>query len=78
VRTASIRSARNERATQYCLVQDAATLAWAANLADLELHVPLHRAGNLDRPDSVVFDLDPGAPADLFVAAQLVAVWRGT
>jgi hypothetical protein len=43
VRTASIRSARNERATQYCLVQDAATLAWAANLADLELHVPLHR-----------------------------------
>src|SRR2546423_11206242 len=46
---------------RFCLVNDLASLVWAANLADLELHVPLARARSYDRPDSVVFDLDPGA-----------------
>ena len=38
-------------------------LAWAANLAALELHVPQWRLGPRDgrhAPDLVVFDLDPG------------------
>jgi bifunctional non-homologous end joining protein LigD len=42
-----------------------ATLIWAANLADLELHTSLSRAATIERPTAVVFDLDPGAPADL-------------
>src|SRR5256714_7890540 len=50
---------------RFCLVNDLASLVWVANLADLELHVPLARARTYDRPDSVVFDLDPGPPADL-------------
>ncbi len=37
---------------------------WAANLADLELHTSLARAPHVERPTMMVFDLDPGPPAD--------------
>lgn len=36
-----------------------ATLAYLANQACVELHVFLSRLGELDRPDQLVFDLDP-------------------
>jgi bifunctional non-homologous end joining protein LigD len=49
----------------YCLVNNLPALVWAANLADLELHTFLHRAPTIARPTSLVFDLDPGAPADI-------------
>ncbi len=42
---------------------DLATLVWLANLAALELHAPMWRHPDIARPDQVVFDLDPGAPA---------------
>jgi bifunctional non-homologous end joining protein LigD len=74
VKTAPIWSDQNQRAMHFCLVQDVATLAWAVNLADLEMHVPLHRAPDADRPDSVVFDLDPGAPADLVSCCEVALI----
>jgi bifunctional non-homologous end joining protein LigD len=74
VKTAPIWSDQNERVMHFCLVQDVATLAWAVNLADLEMHVPLHRAPDADRPDSVVFDLDPGAPADLVSCCEVALI----
>jgi bifunctional non-homologous end joining protein LigD len=49
----------------YVLIQNAATLAWAANAAALELHPFLHRAPEITTPTSIVFDLDPGAGADI-------------
>jgi bifunctional non-homologous end joining protein LigD len=49
----------------YCLINNLPALVWAANLADLELHVFLHRAPKIAQPTVLVFDLDPGAPADL-------------
>jgi len=61
---------------RFCLVQDLATLVWAANLADLEMHVPLHRAATPDRPDMVVFDLDPGEPADLVQCCEVGLILR--
>src|SRR5262249_56855480 len=36
-----------------------ATLAYLANQACIELHVFLSHLGALDRPDQLVFDLDP-------------------
>jgi bifunctional non-homologous end joining protein LigD len=49
---------------EYAVVCDVATLAWAANLATIELHVPLWRVGRRRTlpapPDHMVFDLDPG------------------
>ena len=44
----------------YCLVDSQASVVWAANLAALELHLPMARASDLDTPTMVVFDLDPG------------------
>jgi bifunctional non-homologous end joining protein LigD len=62
---------------RFCLVNDVASLVWVANLADLELHVPLARARSYDRPDLVVFDLDPGAPADLVHCCRVGLLLRG-
>src|ERR671930_1620981 len=58
----------------YCLVQDLPTLVWAANLADLELHTSLSRKEDISCPTMMVFDLDPGAPADIVQCCQ-VGVW---
>jgi bifunctional non-homologous end joining protein LigD len=74
VQTAPVWSGHNQRTIDFCLVNDLPTLVWVANLASLELHTALHRAPELERPDSVVFDLDPGEPAGLAECAQ-VALW---
>ncbi len=44
---------------RYVLVNNVETLLWLANLADLEIHPWYSRKGSLNRPDYVVFDLDP-------------------
>jgi bifunctional non-homologous end joining protein LigD len=58
----------------YCVINDLPALIWAANLADLELHTFLHRAPKIDRPTALVFDLDPGAPANIINCCE-VALW---
>jgi bifunctional non-homologous end joining protein LigD len=66
VATTKVPSTRGKRdSVNYCLVGDRPTLVWLANLAALEFHTLLARAGDLGRPTTVVFDLDPGPPADL-------------
>jgi len=74
VQTAQVWSESNDRMMNFCLVQDLATLIWAANLADLELHTSLSRKDNIKRPTMMVFDLDPGAPADIVQCCQ-VGLW---
>jgi bifunctional non-homologous end joining protein LigD len=59
-----------------CLVNDLTTLMWVANLASLELHVPLARADSPKTPDAVVFDLDPGEPADILDCARVALILR--
>lgn len=59
-----------------CLVNDAATLLWVANLASLELHVPLARVSSPGTPDALVFDLDPGEPADILDAARVALLLK--
>jgi bifunctional non-homologous end joining protein LigD len=49
----------------YVLIQNTATLAWAANAAALELHPFLHRVPEIGSPTSIVFDLDPGEGTDI-------------
>ncbi len=74
MKTAKVWSESNERMMNYCLAQDLPTLVWAANLADLELHTSLSRKNNIKRPTIMVFDLDPGAPADIVHCCQ-VGIW---
>src|SRR5439155_21253872 len=51
--------------TQACCIDELAGLVWTANLAALELHTPQARASDPWHPTAMVFDLDPGAPADI-------------
>jgi bifunctional non-homologous end joining protein LigD len=74
VKTAKVWSEGNQRYMHYCLIQDLPTLVWAANLADIELHTSLARKRNVARPTVMVFDLDPGAPADIVQCCQ-VGLW---
>jgi bifunctional non-homologous end joining protein LigD len=58
---------RSESA-DFPLLESEEGLAWAANLAALELHVPQWRVGprgGRQTPDLVVFDLDPGEGATI-------------
>jgi bifunctional non-homologous end joining protein LigD len=49
----------------YCRLDEPAAVVWAANLAALELHTPMARAEDLESPQMVVFDLDPGPRTDI-------------
>ena len=73
VKTAEIPQEDGERMT-FCLINDLETLLWAENLASLELHVPLARAGSPETPDSMVFDLDPGEPANILDCARVALI----
>jgi bifunctional non-homologous end joining protein LigD len=74
VQTAKVWSEGNQRIMHYCLANDLPTLVWAANLADLELHTSLSRKNKVEQPTMMVFDLDPGPPADIVQCCQ-VGVW---
>ncbi|OEU97878.1 ATP-dependent DNA ligase [Streptomyces qinglanensis] len=53
------------------LIQDEATLVWAANLAALELHTPQWQSDHQAEADRLVFDLDPGEGADILDCRRL-------
>jgi bifunctional non-homologous end joining protein LigD len=65
VQTTAVWSEGRKDYIDFCLAQDVPTLVWAANLADLELHTSLSRAKDVLRPTMMVFDLDPGEPANI-------------
>jgi bifunctional non-homologous end joining protein LigD len=69
IRTARVPSessrGRGAGPVTYLVVDGLPALIWAANLAGLELHVPQWRMPGIRRPDLLVFDLDPGAPANI-------------
>ncbi len=74
VKTAPIWSGRNRRTVHYVLANDLATLVWLANLAALELHPSLALSEDIECPTEMVFDLDPGPPANIVQCCQ-VALW---
>ncbi len=74
VKVAPIWSRHNRRTVNYILCDDLATLVWLANLAALELHPSLALAKDEKCPTEMVFDLDPGPPADIVQCCQ-VALW---
>ena len=74
VKTVPVWSGRNRRTVHYVLCDDLATLIWLANLAALELHPSLALATDITCPTVMVFDLDPGPPANIVQCCQ-VAIW---
>jgi bifunctional non-homologous end joining protein LigD len=75
VRTVAVPSGR-KGVIHHVVCGDRPTLVWLANLATLELHPLLSRAPDLDEPTDVVFDLDPGPPADVLTAGRVALLVR--
>src|SRR5688500_18237499 len=48
-----------EEKKDYVIATEAASLVWLANLACIELHQMHSRAPHFDKPDYIVYDLDP-------------------
>jgi len=74
VKTVPVWSEGNQRDVNYILCNDLATLVWVANLAAIELHPSLSLAQDILCPRSLVFDLDPGPPANIVQCCQ-VGLW---
>jgi bifunctional non-homologous end joining protein LigD len=74
IKTTPVWSDSNHRTVHYILANDLATLVWIANLASIELHPSLSLAVNIAIPTMIVFDLDPGPPANIIQCAQ-VGLW---
>jgi bifunctional non-homologous end joining protein LigD len=67
---------RGGRTWRYCIVDDAAGLAWTANLGTLELHPFLSTIERPTEPTALVLDLDPGPPAGLLACARVALILR--
>jgi len=79
VDTAPVRTEK-DKIINYVLAGERATLAWLGNLADLELHTPMHRfrpPHGITGPTMIAFDLDPGEPAGLLECCQVAVVLQG-
>jgi bifunctional non-homologous end joining protein LigD len=61
------------RTAEELVVEDAAGLAWIANLGCLELHPHAVRASDLEHPDELRIDLDPG-PGVVWADVRRVAL----
>lgn len=55
-------SASSERDVSYLVATGQRELQWAAQMAVVELHAWLSRIDRPDRPDTLLFDLDPSSP----------------
>jgi bifunctional non-homologous end joining protein LigD len=74
VRTEPVWSEGRGADIHYVVCDDLPTLVWLANIGDLELHAFLARARKPLAPTAMVFDLDPGAPANVLDCCE-VALW---
>ena len=89
--SSSSRSRAPGEPIEYVVIDDLPALMWAANLAALELHVPMWRFPETAsgdghdaapapehglEPDLLVFDLDPGAPATIVDCCRVAEALR--
>ena len=71
-------SSKERETIDFVVCDDLPTLVWVANMAGLELHTPQWRIGRTKepKPDLLVVDLDPGAPAGLAECAAVAMLLR--
>jgi len=60
----------------YCALDSTPALAWAANMAALELHAPMARGVDIESPTMCVFDLDPGPGTSIPECAEVAVQIR--
>jgi bifunctional non-homologous end joining protein LigD len=64
------------RDVDYCMVNNVASLMWLVNLATIEFHVPLAGRRSMDRPKTMVYDLDPGPGRNVLDCAEVALIVR--
>jgi bifunctional non-homologous end joining protein LigD len=72
-------STKDRETIDFAVVDDLPTLVYYANLAAIELHVPMWRVdpgGAPLAPDTLVLDLDPGAPATIVDCCRVARLLR--
>ncbi|MEU7896538.1 non-homologous end-joining DNA ligase [Nonomuraea sp. NPDC049152] len=72
-------STKNRETIDFAIIDDLPSLAYYANLAALELHVPQWKVGKDGTalpPDLLVLDLDPGPPATVVDCCRVAALIR--
>ena len=62
VKTVKLYSHSAKRNVYYIICNDLDTLIWLANLAAVEIHIPLSRLPEREKPDFAFFDVDPEPP----------------
>jgi len=65
VKTAKVQAGPRAGVIEFCVCDSLPTLVWMAQLAAIELHPSLSKSRAPKRPTALVFDLDPGPPADV-------------
>ena len=75
VRTIRLWAESSRREVSYALCDDRRTLLWFANQRAVEYHPTLTEAGQQDRPDYLILDIDPPSVGEfrLAVAEGLIA-----
>ncbi len=73
VKTVTIRAASTGKNVRYAVCQNKQTLLYLADLGSIEMHPFAARVQKLDKPDYLIFDIDPGTRStfdDLIKVAQ--------
>jgi len=65
-----------DRDVRFVLCNNLDTLLWLANLASLEIHTTLSRAGSYNVPDLLLFDIDPEPPLTFDAVIDVAKVLR--
>jgi bifunctional non-homologous end joining protein LigD len=65
-----------EKEITYILCNDLDTLLWMANLAAIEINITLSEAATYEKPDLVLFDIDPEPPADFDDAVEVALLLK--
>jgi bifunctional non-homologous end joining protein LigD len=76
VETFSRRSDAADREIDHIVCNDLDTLLWMANLAALEMHITLSRVEDYERPDMLLFDIDPEPPAGIGEAVEVALLLK--
>ena len=67
----------SKKTVEFTVCDDLPTLVWLGNLAALELHTSLSMADPIERPTTMVFDLDPGPPATIVECCHVALLLEG-
>ena len=65
-----------KRNIDYIICNNLDTLLWLANLAALEIHIPLSKKENIQKPDIILFDIDPEPPADINNSIEVAKILK--